>query len=385
MYSNLEDIIINLINTGIEGEYWDFKQKWHKDNDELLRDILSFANTIHNKDCFLIIGVSDDCEIIGVEDDENRREQSNLLDLLGNCNFAGQNVPKISLETLNINGKEIDILIIFNSNDVPMYISKTNNKQRRIQANYIYSRVGDRNTPMSENSNIYIIEQLWKKRFGLNRDSIELFKEALKDKWNWNRNKQGWYYKFNPEFMIKEIENDCNRLPCFYSYTMCNESTSYYNLQIIYKGTILDEFLEVVLDSGRYVTISPLSYFVSKDRYNRKTFEYRYFTKGTIEYLLYDFLYRTDELQCEETWAKNNFDEVILIFNNEKEKKEFEIYATEHVSSIEEYVASNLKHIRNYVPRNDRENRMIKEKIAIGTICKVLLENFRKEKIRVCD
>ena len=379
MYKNLEEIINNLINSGIEGDYWDFKQKWHKDNEELLRDILSFANTIHNKDCFLIIGVSDDCLITGVENDENRKQQANILDLLGNCNFAGQNIPKISVETLYLCGKEVDILIIYNSNDVPMYLSKRNKRQHKIQENYIYSRVGDRNTPMNENSNIYIVEQLWKKRFGLNRDSIELFKEALKDKWNWNRNKNGWYYKFNPDFTIKEVDCDYDRLPCFYSYTMCNERTSYYDLQIIYKGTVLDEFQEVVLDSGRYSTISPLSYFVPKDKYNRKTFEYRYFTKGTMEYLLYDFLYRTENKQCEESWAKNNFDEVVLFFNNAEEQQQFEMYAQVNISRIEEHVNKSLEHPYNYVPRNDRESKMIQEKIAIGTICKRLLEYFREK------
>ena len=50
MYSNLEDVNYDKINDmSIEGKYRDFKQKWHKDNEELLRDILSFANTIHNK------------------------------------------------------------------------------------------------------------------------------------------------------------------------------------------------------------------------------------------------------------------------------------------------------------------------------------------------
>ncbi|WP_317411801.1 ATP-binding protein [Clostridium baratii] len=385
MYKNLEEIINNLINSGIEGDYWDFKQKWHKDNEELLRDILSFVNTIHNKDCFLIIGVSDDCVITGVENDENRKQQVNILDLLGNCNFAGQNIPKISVETLYLESKEVDILIIYNSNDVPMYISKRNKKHHKIQENYIYSRVGDRNTPINENSNIYIIEQLWRKRFGLNRDSIELFKEALKDKWNWNRNKEGWYYKFNPEFIIKEIDSDYDRLPCFYSYTMINERTSYYDLQIIYKGTVLDEFQEVVLDSGRYVTISPLSYFVPKDKYHRETFEYRYFTKGTMEYLLYDFLYRTEDTQCEETWAKNNFDEVVLFFNNESEQKQFEQYAEINIKRIEKYVNKSLEHPYNYVPRNDRESKMIQEKIEIGTICKRLLEDFREKNNKDID
>ena len=53
--TSLESKITNLINKKSEGEYWDFKEKWHKDNERLLHDILCFANTVHDEDCYLII------------------------------------------------------------------------------------------------------------------------------------------------------------------------------------------------------------------------------------------------------------------------------------------------------------------------------------------
>ncbi|WP_242845742.1 ATP-binding protein [Clostridium novyi] len=124
MYNNLKEIIQELIERGFEGNYWDFKQKWHKNNDRLLHDILCFVNTVHVKDCFLIFGVSDSCEVIGVTDDENRKKQADVLDLLNNCSFAGDNKPKISLETINLHSKELDVLIIHNTNNTPLYITK---------------------------------------------------------------------------------------------------------------------------------------------------------------------------------------------------------------------------------------------------------------------
>lgn len=51
-------MITKLLNTP-EDEYHDFKQKWHSDNSELVRDILNFVNTIHHEDCYIIFGVSD--------------------------------------------------------------------------------------------------------------------------------------------------------------------------------------------------------------------------------------------------------------------------------------------------------------------------------------
>ena len=39
-YINIKSKIKNLIDRKSEGEYWDFKQEWHKDNERLLHDIL---------------------------------------------------------------------------------------------------------------------------------------------------------------------------------------------------------------------------------------------------------------------------------------------------------------------------------------------------------
>lgn len=58
--------IMNLIASKTEGQYWDFKREPHKNNESLVHDILCLANTKHDGDRFLIIGVADsskNCEI----------------------------------------------------------------------------------------------------------------------------------------------------------------------------------------------------------------------------------------------------------------------------------------------------------------------------------
>ena len=55
-----KDKLVELIESKTpESDWLDFKQKWHSDNVELLRDILSFINTAHHKDCYLIFGIED--------------------------------------------------------------------------------------------------------------------------------------------------------------------------------------------------------------------------------------------------------------------------------------------------------------------------------------
>lgn len=164
--NKLELIIRKLIEKKFEDDYWDFKQVWHEDNERLLHDILCFANTVHDKDCYIIIGVSDNGEIVGVSE-KNRMNQADILDLLSNTDFAGDNIPKINLNTIEVEGKYIDVLTICNSYNVPYYLNSKSIKYSKIRDGYIYTRVGDRNTPINQNANIQQIEMLWKKRLGL--------------------------------------------------------------------------------------------------------------------------------------------------------------------------------------------------------------------------
>lgn len=47
-------IIEILINKGHEGEYWDYKQEWHINMEDLLKDIICFANTPRYRVFFVV-------------------------------------------------------------------------------------------------------------------------------------------------------------------------------------------------------------------------------------------------------------------------------------------------------------------------------------------
>ena len=59
----LKDRIDYFLEQGREGEFWDFKQEWHEKIEDLIKDIICFANTVHDEDCCLVFGVSDDCSV----------------------------------------------------------------------------------------------------------------------------------------------------------------------------------------------------------------------------------------------------------------------------------------------------------------------------------
>lgn len=375
---NLEKIIKSLIDLKKEGDYWDYKQEWYKDNERLLHDILCFANTVHDKDCYIIVGVSDNGEIIGVNED-NRMKQVGILDMLANTVFAGDNTPEIMVDTIKIEGKEIDVLTIFNTYNVPFYLKSKCKKYNNIKEGYIYVRTGDRNTPISQNATIQQIEMLWKKRLGLTQPPLNQIVSRLVNKSEWGQNGDTYYNIFKPEFkLVEEYDDDDGTVTGqFYIYTQTNSRYRYKTLKILCSETILNEFELIVLDSGRYKTPVPESGFVGYDEYgvNHK-FTYRYYTKDSIRYKLQQFFFDSEDM--EEVHAKRRFDEVVLYYENEEEKDYFEFYIENKQSVVEQYIAEADNAYFSIDTGNDREKRIEKYRLSTGLALKKLLQEFRQ-------
>lgn len=99
-----------------EDDWWDFKQQHHRDKAELVHNIICMANNRADRDSYIIFGIADNTfDIIGVQEDSNRRNQQGIIDILRNIKFAGSVRPRIELRTLIIEQKEIDVLIIRNA------------------------------------------------------------------------------------------------------------------------------------------------------------------------------------------------------------------------------------------------------------------------------
>lgn len=376
-YTSLESKIKNLIDRKSEGEYWDFKQEWYKDNERLLHDILCFANTVHDRDCYLIIGVSDTGEIVGVSE-ENRRKQVHILDLLSNTVFAGDNIPEIRLDTIEIEGKEIDVLTIFNSYTVPYYLKTKCKKYNNIREGYIYTRIGDRNTPINQNASIQQIEMLWKKRLGLTQPPLIQIVNRLKNKSEWIENDGTHYNIYKPEFKLVEEydDDDDNKTGQFYVYSQYNSKFLYKNLKIMCNETVLKEFELVVLDSGKYKTAVPKWGYAGYDewRHNHK-YTYKYFLKDSIDYKLQQFFFDTENE--EEVYAKRRFDEVILYYENDEEKSAFEFYIENKQSLIESYVIEADEKYYEIDTNNEMEAKEYRRRLSIGLALNRALQEFR--------
>ena len=152
------DEITQLIATHREDDWWDFKREHHNDKAELVHDILCMANNRARRDSYIIFGVEDNTfSILGVENDERRRNQQNIVDILRNISFAGGVRPRIEVQTITIDSHEIDVLIIKDSFETPFYLEKEyrdklvkNEKSelygKIVRAYHIYTRVVGKNT-----------------------------------------------------------------------------------------------------------------------------------------------------------------------------------------------------------------------------------------------
>ncbi|MGE6593664.1 AlbA family DNA-binding domain-containing protein [Bacillus mycoides] len=123
---NIKEKIIELIEQGVECEYLDFKAKMYprKGCTDLLKDILSMANSHHKGTKYIILGVKDDIlngrTIVGIDKDEkvdsSTYQQYILNNIEPNLNF--------DLQYVNINKKTIAVIEIKNTNNKPYMIKK---------------------------------------------------------------------------------------------------------------------------------------------------------------------------------------------------------------------------------------------------------------------
>ncbi len=152
--------IVAFINSKKEASQYDFKQEWQtsgKDGD-LLHDILCMANNENNEDAYLIIGVADNYEVVGVKE---WKKSNDVFDFLRSKKFAGGHIPNVELKKAYYKYLKIDVLVLFHSPNVPFFLQE---KYRDV-GTQIFTRVGDTNTPKTEMASYSVIEKLWKIHF----------------------------------------------------------------------------------------------------------------------------------------------------------------------------------------------------------------------------
>ena len=348
--AGLKNLIEELIAANREDDWWDFKQCHHQNKADLLHDIICLANNRANRDAYLIFGVEDKTyNILGVENDPNRRNQQGIVDFLRSKSFAGQVRPRVEVRTISIHAHEVDVFRVRNSTDVPYYITKDyNDGQKRIRANYIYTRVQDNNTPIDTCADINHVEYLWKKRFGLITTPLEQLKVLLKKPDDWIEEESRYYHKMFPQFTI-EIENDdddSGRCRMFYHHVQMNNRFSYGTIKLFHYTTQLFSCQCTGLDEDRMTAPCPDSIFIHSLRRPDDMIGIYYYAADSIKYLLLRFLERKigEGNGHEAQIATNRLLSVVLIFDSDNSAEQFKKYINDNLSVFKEVVKKQSPH-----------------------------------------
>jgi len=371
-YLPTERVVELLLEKGHEGEYWDFKQEWHENIADLLKDIICFTNTPHDQNCFLIFGVDDHSKITGME--KERRKQADILEALSNLWFAGDIMPEISVEIVTINDMVIDVLTIYDTIQTPLYLKRNYGE---MLAGCIYMRRGDKNTPNRGNADIWEVEKLWKKRFGLLKTPLEYIYDRLLYALEWKQQGYIYYNAYKPEYQLEiQDEEEDHLIPEFYAYAMTNESTRYQMLQIKCGSTVLDEYKIVILDGGRYSTPIPEWGYICYDQYGvHHKYAYKYYVVGSDRYKLYRFF--LDSEDEEGKIANRDLMEVVLMYESEEEHMQFEQFIETHQDMLEEKISKQDRF--SYIQAtNERDTEACTIRLYAGLCLNKMLKEFRE-------
>lgn len=294
MLSELQrEEILELIALKQEGSYWDFKKEWYgkeKQND-LLHDIICMANNLENRNAYIIIGIDEENDycVNDIKNAENRKSTQMLVDFLRDKKFAGGIRPRVLVETMQLETDVIDIIVVKNGYHTPYVLEES---YKGVNANNIYTRVMDSNTPKNKTADISNIEYLWKKRFRLLMEPLEqVFYYLLKrDEWEDvpdDGSITSQYYKYSPEYTIEHFRCDDRDGYEYYLFSQMDSRPCWHNINVKYHQTILFSTIGAGLDGGRYFTNVPCTDFLFNTRHYEENVSFKYYIKGTKEMILH--------------------------------------------------------------------------------------------------
>lgn len=391
----LAELVEDLIRTGREDDWWDFKECHHEDKATLLHDIICLANNRADRDAYLVLGIRDKTfEIMGVENDLHRKNQQNIVDFLSAKNFAGQVRPRVEVHTVWLEGHEVDVFIIKNSTDVPYYLieSYTDKKYRpdlpgkgkTVQAFHIYTRVMDNNTPIDKSADIRDVEYLWKKRFGLLQTPLEQIKILLRQPGEWMEENSRYYHKLFPQYTIvieyKEDENGISKEDhrAFYHYLQRDTRTQYGVLKIYHYSTQLFSCQTTELDGHRMTAPCPEMKFILNRNYSDPNICLRYYVTSELLYLLLRFLeYHIGNTNGNEAqYATQRLLDVVLLFDSDEEVKDFAAYVQRHLEAFDSKVSERRE---SYIAsETDTAKKVLAEEIHNSQALKAMQPDWKR-------
>ncbi|KYK52377.1 hypothetical protein AYO51_01565 [Lactiplantibacillus plantarum] len=322
---NISELSEILKSNQHETDTYDFKERWENTNSELLKDILSFANTAHHKDCYLIYGIDDSKHVVGITDeDKNQKNQQMITDFLTHVHFANDSIPDVIFNKLPVDGKIVNILTIKDSDQVPFYLADDfKGKGRPISKGTIFFRDKDSDFGFQSVPPYKTMEKLWQKHFHLDLKPKDRFPYLLDDicNWSWHDgDPEKFVYDIDPNFYIeieeRENQETYKQVESF-SVNLPNPKISWFSVSLKYnQQDVMSPLTGMSLDGGRGFVVYPETSKI-KDLYY-----YYYFANSLREKIS-----KVVNSQRKESTDKNTVDEYfdhIVIYENSDQKQSIE-------------------------------------------------------------
>ena len=267
--TGLTEIIGDLIAARKEGDHWDFKRDPHGKPGDLIKDIICLANSPrHTGDRYIIYGVDDTGTVVGMQS-ATHRTQAGIVNTLSNAGFAGGVYPDIYLQQIELQGLEIEVIVIKDRPEKPYYLQRAYNKRGvRLNPGTVYSRVRDSNTPTDQVAPFHDIERMWRERFSLDRTPFQRLQEYLLDKDSWVETSENvWFHSQWPEFTISPTEEEARAVEAGENWVRAatNPSAFVRPFRVCFHQTVLTRVECVLFDEMRARAPVPSTHVVCRN------------------------------------------------------------------------------------------------------------------------
>lgn len=322
---DLAEIIARLIDSNKEGDFWDFKLEPHATAGHLIKDIICLANTPrHSGDRYIIYGVDNAGAIVGLPP-VNRRTQADIVNTLSNAGFAGGNYPDVYLHQIELNDRQLEVLVIKDHPEKPYYLQKEYNHMGvRLHSGTVYARVRDSNTPTNQVASAHDIEKMWRQRFGLDRTPFQRVEQYISDRAQWTQTSEAvWHHSLFPEFTISPTDDEIRPVTGGENWVRAaiNPLAFVRPFKICFHQTVLDEITCIYFDEMRGITPAPKLTWIDHDNY----LWFYSLTADTLEFLFLQFLTGAsqDQLLQEGLSGGRVADMPVAIFRSAEERRDF--------------------------------------------------------------
>lgn len=380
-----------------EDDHHDFKEQWyHKgQKPEMIKDIFSFVNTDHHDDCFLILGVDDDRNIIGVEDEGNERlNQQQLIDFVRSLPISGDFIPQLKIETVQCDNHEVDVIRIVDSFNVPIYLGHRWNEKgihtNVINAGQIFVREQDVNTARNSTADYNQVQKLWMKHFRMDLSIESKYKYVLSDIKHWSYTEfDGFVFRYNldPDFYMELVEDDMERNKIeAYSIGQFKMKMGWQYLNLKFRQSTIDQFLVVWLDGARCLAVTPNMSILKNGMSVDDSKTYYYFIDDSLDGKIQKLF--ESGLPLKSDYEFNAFRNDVVFYNSKEEKLLIENYITNNLNAVNKLIKPSSDDIQMLINQiktevNDdiesslRNAEYILEQKNLGETINIVLQYYR--------